>query len=90
MEDRDGPLSPPSKPLFGPDNKPLDAMGQMDAVLQKGDTRIEDEVFIVRGLTTPLLGLPAILRLNMIPQLHIHLIQADMQCQRPLEAPAHC
>lgn len=40
------------------------------AVLQRGDKKIEEEVFIVKDLATPLMGLVAILTLQMIPLLH--------------------
>lgn len=68
-QDRFNPLSPPSKPLYGPNNTPLDTIGQVDAVIEWGDRKIE-RVFVVRDLATPLLGYPAIVRLNMIPQLN--------------------
>ena len=58
------------RPLLGPASQPLDVKGQVHAVIQRGDRKIEEEVFIVKDLTTPLLGLPAIRRLQMIPQLH--------------------
>ncbi|KAF7646649.1 hypothetical protein LDENG_00184290 [Lucifuga dentata] len=69
-QDRYGNHSAPLRPLLGPANKPLDVIGQVYAVIQRGDRKIEEEVFIVKHLTTPLLGLPAIRRLQRIPQLH--------------------
>ena len=56
------------RPLLGPANQPLEV--KVHAVIQRGDRKIEEEVFIVKDLTIPLLGLPAIRRLHMIPQLH--------------------
>lgn len=57
-------------PLLGPSGQPLNVMGQVTAVIQRGDRKIEEEVYIVKDLTTSLLGLPAIRRLHMIPQLN--------------------
>ena len=68
--DRYGSHTATRRPLLGPANQPLDVKGQVHAVIQRGDRKIEEEVFIVKDLTTPLLGLPAIRRLHMIPQLH--------------------
>ena len=68
--DRYGSHTATRTPLLGPANQPLDVKGQVHAVIQRGDRKIEEEVFIVKDLTTPLLGLPAIRRLHMIPQLH--------------------
>lgn len=69
-QDRYGRHSAPCRPLLGPANQPLDVKGLVHAVIQRGDRKIEEEVFIVKDLTIPLLGLPAIRRLQMIPQLN--------------------
>ncbi|GAA6090296.1 uncharacterized protein K02A2.6-like [Tachysurus ichikawai] len=63
--DRYGRHSAPRRPLLGPADQPLDVKGQVHAVIQIGDKKIK-EVFIVKDLTTLLLGLPAIRRLQMI------------------------
>lgn len=63
-------MAAPRIPLLGPASQPLDVKGQVDAVIQRGHRKIEEELFIVKDLTTPLLGFPAIRRLHMIPQLH--------------------
>ena len=68
--DRNGRPSATRRPLLGPASQFLNVKGKVDAVIQRGDRKIEEEVFIVKDLTTPLLGFPAILRLHMIPQLH--------------------
>ena len=70
-QDRYDPLSPSSRPLYSPNNVPPDTIGQVDAVIERGDRKIEESVFVVRDLATSLLGFPAILRLNMIPHLNI-------------------
>ena len=69
-QDRYDPLSPSSRPLYSPNNVPPDTIGQVDAVIERGDRKIEESVFVVRDLATSLLGFPANLRLNMIPHLN--------------------
>ncbi|KAJ7995641.1 hypothetical protein DPEC_G00246690 [Dallia pectoralis] len=64
-QDRYGGHSAACRPLLGPANQPLDVKGKVHAV-----KKIEEEVFIVKDLTIPLLGLPAIRRLQMIPQIN--------------------
>ena len=34
IQDRYDPLSPPSRPLYGPNNVPLDTIGQVDAFIE--------------------------------------------------------
>lgn len=70
VQERYGCHTAPQRPLLGPAIQPLDVYGQVHAVIQRGNRKIEDEVFIVKDMTTPLLSLPAICRLQMIPQLH--------------------
>lgn len=57
VQDRYGSHTAPHRPLLSPANQHLDVKGQVHAVIQRGDRKIEKEVFIVKDLTTPLLGL---------------------------------
>lgn len=60
---RYGNHSAPHRRLLGPASQLLDVTGQVQAVIQRANKKTEEEIFIVKDLTTPLLGLPAIRRL---------------------------
>ena len=62
-------LSPPTKTLKGPNQKPLDVVGSFTCHLQKGDRRIEDRVYVVKDVSQPLLGRPAIERLGLLSRI---------------------
>jgi hypothetical protein len=55
-QDRYDLLSPPSRSLYGHNNVPLDFVGQVHVVIERGDRKIEESVFVVRDLATSLLG----------------------------------
>ena len=59
---KDGPLSPATKKLNGPSQDLLDVHGQFTAELKRTDTKVTtmQEIYVVNGLTKPLLGRPAI------------------------------
>ena len=59
-------LEKPSKVLYGPNHQPLDVIGQFTTTLTHKGKSTEQPVFIVKGLTTNLLGLPAIQELRLI------------------------
>ena len=65
---KDGPLSPANKTLNGPSQETLDVHGQFTAQLQRTDTKVttKQEIYVVNGLTKPLLGRPAIMALNLV------------------------
>ena len=56
-------LQLPSKILFGPTHKALKVLGQFDELDQKESLQT---VFVVQGLKTDLLGLPAIKSLQLL------------------------
>ena len=58
-------MQQPSKLLYGPSHHSLDVMGQFEEVLYYKDRSSQQTIHAVRGLTTNLLGLPAIISLNL-------------------------
>ena len=65
-EEKDGPLSPPSKQLTGPSHEALDVRGQFSGQFQRNTLQTTQDVYMVRGLHKPLLGRPAIEALNVV------------------------
>ena len=65
---KDGPLSPANKALNGPSQETLEVCGQFTAELQHTATRAKakQEIYVVKRLTKPLLGRPAITALNLV------------------------
>ena len=58
-------LIPPNKLLYGPSRQPLDVAGQFQAEITYKDKREQEPVYVVKGLKTNLLGLPAITALGL-------------------------
>ena len=58
-------MQQPSKLLYGPSDHSLDVMGQFEEVLYYKDRSSQQTIHAVRRLTTNLLGLPAIISLNL-------------------------
>jgi ribosomal protein L44E len=58
------PLKKPDKRLLGPSRNPLKVIGQIETELNYKNKTIKHHVYIVRGLNTNLLGLPAIKALD--------------------------
>uniref|UniRef100_A0A8C6NU34 Gypsy retrotransposon integrase-like protein 1 n=1 Tax=Nothobranchius furzeri TaxID=105023 RepID=A0A8C6NU34_NOTFU len=67
-EVRDGSLLAPSKKIKGPDNCPLKVLGVMRAHIKSEKTETRQDVYVVSNLVMPLMGLPAIIKLNLIKQ----------------------
>ena len=59
-------LQRPSKQLCGPDKKPLDLLGSFTTDLSYKQQTSRQEVFVVRELKSNLLGLPAIMALQLL------------------------
>ena len=72
---RDGPLRTPERVLSGPSQRPLQVRGQISAYLRHGGAEATEEVYVVKGLKTALLGSPAIDALNIISR--VRLVEAD-------------
>ncbi|KAF7216671.1 putative LOC107394635-like protein [Nothobranchius furzeri] len=67
-EVRDGSLLAPSKKIKGPDNCPLKVLGVARAHIKSEKTETRQDVYVVSNLVMPLMGLPAIIKLNRIKQ----------------------
>ncbi|XP_062512805.1 uncharacterized protein K02A2.6-like [Corticium candelabrum] len=64
-------LQKPSKALYGPTSTALRTLGQFTSTLSVNSKTSEETIFVVQGLKTNLLGLPAITSLQLV-----HRIQA--------------
>ena len=64
------PLLKPTKVLYGPDRKQLQVLGQFTQTLSHDKKTSEQQIFVVKGLRTNLLGLPAITALNLVARLN--------------------
>ena len=58
-------LQKPSKVLYGPGEKPLDVIGESSLTLHTEQKSVHQRIFVIRGLKSNLLGLPAITPLNL-------------------------
>ena len=61
-------LTPPQKVLYGPSQTLLKVLGQFEAQLCHKKASVRQQVFVVQGLKSDLLGLPAITALNLAVQ----------------------
>eukprot|EP00731_Ephydatia_muelleri_P025358 Em0017g441a len=59
-------LKTSSKILYGPGKQPLDVMGQFLAKITYKDAHSQEPIFVVRGLNSNLLGLPALRALQLV------------------------
>ena len=59
-------LHPPSKKLHGPDNRPLEVIGEATARLVYKGTECTQPIFVVRNVKQNLLGFPAIQALQIL------------------------
>ena len=59
-------LQKPKKSLQGPANQRLDVIGQFQATLHHGQKSSTQTLYVVHGLKTNLLGLPAIMSLSLL------------------------
>ena len=64
-----GPLKRPSKVLYSPTGKLLDVLGQVTAKIIVGSKHTKQIIFIMRDLQRDLMGLPAIISLNLARQI---------------------
>ena len=65
-----GRLQGTSKKLFRADQKGLCVMGEIREKLKLGETCVTGEIYVVKGLKEPLLGRPAIEKLNLFPRVN--------------------
>ena len=57
---QDWPLQPVQRILTGAGQQPLEVQGQIVGVLQYNNLQTEQNIFVIKGLSKPLLGRPAI------------------------------
>ena len=62
-------LTPPTRSLRGPDAKPIRSQGKFSGTISLQDQVATEEIYVVSGLTKPLLGRPAINQLKFIQRL---------------------
>lgn len=65
----DRPLAQTDKPLFGPGGSRLSVVGVAKESLKKGERTVQEDLYVVRDLHTPLLGRPAITKLELVARL---------------------
>ena len=63
-------LGPPSKALFGPAHQKLDVMGEFTGQLKHGRRYTRQKVYVIPGLETNLLGLPAVTHLRLVSRVN--------------------
>ena len=62
-------LKKPTKRLYGPSKLPLEVIGQFTHTLQFKGRSSQQEIFVVKGLKKNLLGLPAIISLELVARM---------------------
>ena len=62
-------LLDPSKILYGPGEQKLNVLGHFEGSLQYKQRSCKQQIFVIRGLKINLLGLPAIVELNLAARL---------------------
>ena len=72
-----GPLKSSSRLLKGADQQPLQVIGSFTGKLSYNNTESCEEIFVIQGLKTPLVGRPAISSLNLVAR--VTLIQGDQE-----------
>ncbi|KAJ8356744.1 hypothetical protein SKAU_G00195380 [Synaphobranchus kaupii] len=81
---RHGTLQSPGKVLYDPGNHRLDVKGCFKGKLCIKETTTEQDIYVVAGLSKPLLGLPAIEALTLIQRLHtVQAQQESVKAQYP-------
>lgn len=65
-----GKLQPPGKVLYGPGNQALNVQGLFQGVLNIKNKQTKQDIYVVKGLSKALLGLPGTEALHLITHLH--------------------
>ena len=63
---QDGPLQPVQHILTGAGQQPLEVQGQFVGLLQYNNLQTEQNIFVIKGLSKPLLGCPAIAAIALV------------------------
>ena len=64
-------LEKPNKLLLGPNCQPLNVIGQFRGTLSHKEKATQETIFVIRGLKTNLLGLPAIKSLQLVQRIDV-------------------
>ena len=62
-------LTKPTKILYGPAGRQMKVLGQFTGTLSSKDKQVNEPVYVIRGLRTNLLGLPAITVLKLVSRI---------------------
>ena len=65
-----GKLHPTSKRLFGAGHNGLRIIGTVRNTLSLGETYVTEDIYVVKGLKEPLLGQPAIEKINLVARIN--------------------
>ena len=76
-ESEHGSLKPSNRRLNGADQQPLQVIGTFTGSLSHDNMETDEEIFVIEGLSMPLVGRPAISKLNLVAR--VILIQADRE-----------
>ena len=80
---RDGALLKPKKLLKGPSQIPLSVGGCFIASLEKDGFKSEEQIYVVEGLSKPLVGKPAIISLKLLSTLQVLSVEESIPDQYP-------
>ena len=64
-------LELPSKVLYGPSRNPLNVLGHFKTKLYHKNTIVEQQVYVIKGLKSNLLGFPAFVALNLVARIDV-------------------
>ena len=64
-----GGLQPTDHQLFGPNNSTLDVKGVVEMTLSNGESQVNEKVYVVKGGSKLLLGMPAIQKFGLIKKI---------------------
>ena len=67
----------------GPGNSKLNVLGNFQCMLESEDKFSVQNIYVVKGLTKPLLGRPAIQALGIISNVNVSSVDADLVTQKP-------
>lgn len=80
---RDGALEKMTRKLSGPVGNQLQVLGKISGYIKRGGEHTIQDIYVVRGLTRPLLGKPAIEALQVVT-LNVQSITSELECPREI------
>ena len=78
---RDGTLETTTRKLSGPAGNKLEVLGKISGYIKRGGEHTIQDIYIVRGLTRPLMGKPAIEALQVVT-LNVQSISSENVCEK--------